>query len=792
MTMNGKTSLRFVGCVLAVALLSALPAAAQSTGDDAVTVEPMAVVVNVTKGYSVAGASFAVTANVAGLTEITYYVDKELELPEASRPGARQPKLELTQFTFAPASLPNPPVGKRQTVALSVANLTEAGVWTGTLTIKWQGVVTDHLTLPLTVTQLTVPTLQVEAPAQVVVRGERGQKSISHSVTLRETAGGSPVTGLSLYPSGFYNDDLSAVFPLSAITYTLPSQIAGNRRGTAVLTFTLAAASGSYAGNLMVQSDNAVAVPIPVKVEIKEPPQWPFGWLAAGVLLGLLITWYRTSVLPKDQVRARIQTLREHQLEDAAFGIYCGAALVNRQISLAEESLRQGKTAEAGTALDKAETLWIYWKNFSAVVLVHIQNLEKLQAQIKAGGAEFAKLGWVQALQAAIQQTLDEKIPEYVDKAETLETLIDDRTGWAAVLAQGQADHANLLATRANLEQFNQSAEGPVMDAAVLAEQRAKLAEIEKGFGALDKVPTVAELKATEAQIISLDAKLREAGAQAQQQRQTAQACLQGARTKLELLAAGTAQMPVKATAMFLLEGGGLFKAALGHLGAYRYPAADQIARNLYRAAQGCTYLHLATERRKGELAGKWAAAYQAEIDLAGWLTNDRPYLEKAAGDFAPLIEAEVGKLKKAVEAAEGLLFGVTWEDMPPGGAENLEERVWDRGPGLRELVAAQAVRLAKAVEAAGKKAPWLRRLMVTLGSPRARLWAVDIGSFLLFGLLLAFVGFKQLYIDVNTFGVNGGWDYLKLFLWGLGAETTRASIIDLGKNLGYSTLIQA
>jgi hypothetical protein len=48
--------------------------------------------------------------------------------------------------------------------------------------------------------------------------------------------------------------------------------------------------------------------------------------------------------------------------------------------------------------------------------------------------------------------------------------------------------------------------------------------------------------------------------------------------------------------------------------------------------------------------------------------------------------------------------------------------------------------------------------------------------------VLLALVGFGQIYGDNPTFGANIWIDYATLLAWGFGVETTRASILGLGR----------
>ncbi|HKQ79217.1 MAG TPA: hypothetical protein VJ810_36315 [Blastocatellia bacterium] len=53
--------------------------------------------------------------------------------------------------------------------------------------------------------------------------------------------------------------------------------------------------------------------------------------------------------------------------------------------------------------------------------------------------------------------------------------------------------------------------------------------------------------------------------------------------------------------------------------------------------------------------------------------------------------------------------------------------------------------------------------------------------------VLLAGVGFGELYVNKPTFGANLWSDYFTLFAWGFGAETTRAAFVELAKGWGIA-----
>ncbi|MGH9940282.1 MAG: hypothetical protein ACREAM_28910, partial [Blastocatellia bacterium] len=68
----------------------------------------------------------------------------------------------------------------------------------------------------------------------------------------------------------------------------------------------------------------------------------------------------------------------------------------------------------------------------------------------------------------------------------------------------------------------------------------------------------------------------------------------------------------------------------------------------------------------------------------------------------------------------------------------------------------------------------------------RAWKWA----TYIIIVVLLAGAGFGELYVNKPTFGANPWSDYLTLFAWGFGSETTRAAFVELAKGWGMASLV--
>ena len=113
--------------------------------------------------------------------------------------------------------------------------------------------------------------------------------------------------------------------------------------------------------------------------------------------------------------------------------------------------------------------------------------------------------------------------------------------------------------------------------------------------------------------------------------------------------------------------------------------------------------------------------------------------------------------------------------------------------------VAVSVLPMAAAMDAPGSESPaallvWLSNLhmptLTELGhdkGPRVRLAVFAWGSVILALLLLALVGFNELYANNPTFGAVWLTDYLALLAWGFGAEATRASVTNLVQGWGVT-----
>ncbi|HZU86186.1 MAG TPA: hypothetical protein VFF78_01810, partial [Anaerolineaceae bacterium] len=314
-------------------------------------VTPIEISSTLTRGES--STTFSITPMQSGLSDINFKIKEPLRVVSTDTLKDQIP-LKPGQFTFTPASIQTPPAGKSQAVSLKVDNITQAGIWTGEVELQWSTSVATHsVSIPVTVTIQTVPTLVLQSPDKILIKDTNADKDIARNITLRETKGGSPVEGITLEMEVLYTEDRTQQLATESITLAVPTAtIAGSSRADIGLTFNLKGAkSGTYSGNLIVRSKNADEVKIPVQVVVKDPPGWVIFWLGFGVLIGLILNWYIGTQKPRDEIWARIGKLKDLLGADERFEKYCGKK-IRLKITIAEDALAHGLLAEAKKELE--------------------------------------------------------------------------------------------------------------------------------------------------------------------------------------------------------------------------------------------------------------------------------------------------------------------------------------------------------------------------------------------------------------------------------------------------------
>lgn len=767
----------------------ALPVSAQSVAS--VTVDPSTLLLTTVKDHGSAAVTFYVTP-AAGVSTISFSIS---DLQDSTGRATIQPVITAGQAIFSPASIENPLPGQRQQIQLRLSDLAVAGSWKGMVSVQWAGDSPGELALPITVAMQTLPALTLEAPAQIVVRAMQGEQIGKRGVTILETTGGSPATNVSIYPQNLYSDDQSQTIPSSAIQAALSPQeggqpltsIDGGSRADVVVGLNLAGVhSGSYKGSLVLQSDNAADLLIPIQVDVKDWWLGPLVALLAGVVLGVLLTMYRSSVMPKDKVRVRIQQIKEYEQQDKEFSQYCGEPQAHAQIALAENLLRDDRHADAATAVAQVETLLDNWRQSRKSLLESIQAIDALEQEIVVAGEDAGRLPCLIAIKSDMLMTRDNQIPDYVTKPGELRTkILAEDSGWRVVVRQVLALSRALTELRNTLSTVNST--GPLMDVEDLAGCQSQLSQLDAELRAISGLPTLSSLVSVQSTL----ANVRNAIDQGVRFAKDAVDRYNGFVLISNPLVSDIADDPALSTELHILGAAGFVQdTALARasdlLRAKRLKEAIQMVENCWRAANACRFLQSsAKEYRQGATGDPWAAVVSAERAVSAYLQTSDNYMLPAAQFFsglAPLLDT----LRNETTAASDKIFRLDWIAPQASGVGVL-------GAGMEDAFVVPDLEVKAAdqdtyISAGGM--PGLTRVLPwdpAWWTPRRRLWAINIVTFVIGVGLLAFTGYKELYSSVTTFGADGGWDYFKLFVWGFGAEAGRSQVVDLVREWGVS-----
>ncbi len=261
-------------------------------------------------------------------------------------------------------------------VVVQIAPPQTAGVFTGTLTVYWAGPTPGELSIPLTVEVRTHPTLVVHSPAQLALRGVKG-KDASASLTLRETAGGTALTGLKVQPQDLHTPDGHNVLPANHIAVTLPAdRIPGGGLLAAAVTVDLRGVpAGDYSGQVLLTSTEGDLVSLPVSVSVRHPA-WPaILLLLFGAGLGLGVKAYQAEGKTRDDLITRLAAVRHELDADADLHDLFGAGL-NPLIVKGEALVRRKQWKPAGQVTEDAEALLLKWQGAREGWVAQLRYLE--------------------------------------------------------------------------------------------------------------------------------------------------------------------------------------------------------------------------------------------------------------------------------------------------------------------------------------------------------------------------------------------------------------------------------
>lgn len=285
------------------------------------------------------------------------------DLTDATGDGRVRDPLPASAVTLLPsAQFAELPAGSVTQIVVQVMPPSFAGTYASTLIVRWEKPTPGELAVPITVVARTKPVLALQNPAQVLISGTSGER-ISRQVTLRETAGGSPLTGLRALPQDLTTAGGERALSAAYLSVDLPvNQIQGSGLLTATLDVDLRnAPPGAYNGQVLFSDDSGELLALPITVNVRYGPFWPGFVLVIGVGLGLYLSNYQERGKPRDELTSRVVTIRKTMEDDVDFREGFGPRL-SPVLEKVEYAIRAEQWDEAKTAIQGAEELVRKWR----------------------------------------------------------------------------------------------------------------------------------------------------------------------------------------------------------------------------------------------------------------------------------------------------------------------------------------------------------------------------------------------------------------------------------------------
>lgn len=354
--------LLFLGLLLFLFTLPLLPSTTLAQSPP-LTVTPT----SLTLTGLIGGGPLATSLHLTAGSPITNVQILASDLQDVSGDGRFRDAIPGSKVTVLPAAQITTLVTNSLTaLVIQMEPLAQAGTYSGTLTIRWQEPEPGELILPLTVIARTQPSLAIQEPSQLVINAEPGQR-ITRQIVLRETVGGSSLTGLRVIPGDLLTAGSEVAIPAQVVNLTLPGVISGGQVATVALTIDLThVAAGAYTGQTLFTWDNGQVVSLPLDLKVRVNWFWPVVWLVIGVVLGSALTWYQEKGQLRDEVTLRLAVIRQAMTEDKEIIDNFGPRL-NPAVDLVELEMRAGRWAEAQKALAQPEALVNKWRGTRTV-----------------------------------------------------------------------------------------------------------------------------------------------------------------------------------------------------------------------------------------------------------------------------------------------------------------------------------------------------------------------------------------------------------------------------------------
>ena len=380
------------GLLLCLFLLTGRAGYAQSSAN--VTATPDHIILTGTLPDGLFAASLRLSSSET-ITNVRILVSDLQDVTGDQRPRDPIPAINITLLPAA--EFPVLAADSLTQLVVQAAKPAAAGIYSGTLTVRWEQPAPGQLNIPLQIVARTKPVLTLQDPAnpgEITINSQATQ--VERRLLLRETSDGAPFTAIQALPQDLMAADQRHTLPASALTVDLArATIGAGELLTATLRVNLAGVpAGTYKGNLFFSAQPDTLLTVPITINVRHGWGWPIVVVVAGVLLGLWISSYVAQGKTRDEYVVRIAALREAIRTDAelsrqqepqhGFTIDLEQAIVE-----AEAALRAADWTAVEEKLKAATALLVKWRGNWTNWVIQLQHLRdnllpKLETEKKA------------------------------------------------------------------------------------------------------------------------------------------------------------------------------------------------------------------------------------------------------------------------------------------------------------------------------------------------------------------------------------------------------------------------
>jgi hypothetical protein len=380
------------GLLLCLFLLTGRAGYAQSSAGVTATPDHIALTGTLPDGL------FAASLRLSSSATITNVRILVSDLQDVTGDQRSRDTIPASNITLLPAAeFPVLTADSLTQLVVQAAKPAAAGIYSGTLIIRWEQPVPGQLDIPFQIVARTKPVLALQDPAnpgEITINSQANQ--VERRLLLRETSGGAPFTAIQPLSQDLMAADQRHTLPASALTVDLArATIGAGELLTATLRVNLAGVpAGAYQGNLFFSAQPDTLLTVPITINVRHGWGWPIVVVVAGVLLGLWISSYVAQGKTRDEYVVRIAALREAVRADAELSRkqepQHGFTLDLEQATVeAEAALRTADWTAVEEKLKGATALLVKWRGNRTNWVIQIHHLRdnllpKLETEKKA------------------------------------------------------------------------------------------------------------------------------------------------------------------------------------------------------------------------------------------------------------------------------------------------------------------------------------------------------------------------------------------------------------------------